>query len=140
MSSAPDTPASPSPSPSGERPLSELFTTLSGELSTLFRQEVALAKAELRGEAAKAGQAAGMLGAAALLGLVALLMVVTALALLLALALPDWVAFLLVGIVLVAIAAVLALGARKRLQSLQPPQRTIETLREDAQTIKERRP
>jgi uncharacterized membrane protein YqjE len=129
------------PEPTRERSLGELVTSLSGELSTLFRQEVALAKAELRGEAAKAGQAAGMLGAAAVFGLVALLILVTAAALGLAAILDnDWLAFLIVGVVLLIVAAVLALSGRKRFQAVGPPQQTIDTLREDAQTIKERRP
>lgn len=125
-----------------QRSLSELFTEMTSEVSTLFQQEVALAKAELREEAGKAGQAAGMLAGAAIAGLVGLLILTMALAFAIGDALENtWLGFLIVGVLLAIAAAVLAQAGRKRLQTINPkPERTLETLKEDMQTIKERRP
>lgn len=125
-----------------QRSLSELFTEMTSEVSTLFQQEVALAKAELREEAGKAGQAAGMLAGAAIAGLVGLLILTMALAFAIGDVLENtWLGFLIVGVLLAIAAAVLAQSGRKRLQTINPkPERTLETLKEDMQTIKERRP
>ena len=123
------------------RSLSELFTEMTSDLSTLFRQELDLAKAELRQEASKAGQAAAMIAAAAIFGLLTLILVAFAAAWGLAEVMPAGWAFLVVGVVVGIVAAVLGAMGRKRLQQVQPrPDMTIETLKEDAQTIKERRP
>ena len=54
--------------------IGELLGNISGDLSQLFRQEVELAKAELKQEAAKAGKAAGFLGAAGFAGYLAVVL------------------------------------------------------------------
>lgn len=130
------------PETTEQRSLGTLFTEMTSELSTLFRQEVSLAKAEVRQEASKAGQAAGLLAGAAIAGLVGLLILTMALAFAIGDLLENtWLGFLIIGIILAIAAAVLAQSGRKRLQTVNPtPERTIETLKEDMQTIKERRP
>ncbi|WP_017572419.1 phage holin family protein [Nocardiopsis halotolerans] len=120
-----------------DRSLSELVGEVTGDLQTLFRQEVALAKAEVREEAVKAGKASGLLGGAALAGYLTVLMLslaaVFGLAELIGL---GWSA--LVVAVLWAIAgAVLFVMGRNRMREVSPtPERTIETLKEDAQWAK----
>jgi hypothetical protein len=120
-----------------DRKLGELFGDLSREFSTLMRQEVELAKAELREEASKAGKAGGMLGGAALAGLFCLLMLSFAAAWGLAEVMPTGVAFLLVAVVYGVTAAVLFVVGRAHLRQVRPvPEETVDTLKEDAQWAK----
>jgi xanthine/uracil permease len=122
-----------------ERSLGDLFSDLSRETTTLVRQEVQLAKAELTQSATEAARGIGMLlagGAVAYAGLLFLLLAIVY-------GLVDagwdaWLSALVVGLVVVAIGAILVLRAR---ESLKPanlaPQKTVETLKEDAAWAKE---
>jgi len=131
-----------SDSSGSDRSLGDLFSDMTSQLSTLFRQELQLAQAEIKQEVAKAGQAAGMLAGAAIFALGML----TLLAFSLAYLVSEWtdstpLGFFIVAVVLGIVAAVLANIGQKRLKQVNPkPVQTIETLQEDAQTIKERRP
>jgi lipopolysaccharide export LptBFGC system permease protein LptF len=114
--------------------LGELLGQVTQDLQNLFRQELALAKAELRTEALKSGKAAGMLGGAGFAAYMALLLgsftVVYALANVMD---AGWSA-LLVTVVWAIVAAVLYVLGRARMREVAPkPERTIETLKEDAQ-------
>ncbi len=115
----------------------ELIGNISNDLSTLFRQEVELAKAEVKQEASKAGKAAGMLGAAGYAGHLTVLLLSFALVAALA-NVMDWGwAFLIVAAIWGIVAAVLAANGRKKLKTVDPtPHRTVETLKEDAQWLK----
>jgi xanthine/uracil permease len=122
-----------------ERSLGDLFSDLSRETTTLVRQEVQLAKAELTQSATEAARGIGMLvagGAVAYAGLLFLLLAIVY-------GLIDagwdaWLSALVVGLVVVAIGAILVLRAR---ESLKPanlaPRRTVETLKEDQEWAKE---
>ena len=104
------------------------------------RHEVALAKAELKDDVTKAGVGAGLLAGAAFLGLIAFILLCIAAALgLEALGLPGWAAFLVVTGVLLLLAGILALVGKKRLQSVQAPERTIETAKGSVAALKGRR-
>lgn len=128
--------------PAPARPLADIVKDLTGDLGTLFRQEVELAKAELKQEARKGGQAAGVLAAAAALGLVGV--IILAMTLGFALSIPFGAesaftfGFLIAAVVLLAAAAVAGVNGRNRLQRVNPkPDQTIDTLREDARYLKE---
>ena len=125
-----------------DRSLGELFSDMTSQLSTLFRKEVELARAEVRQELSRAGQAAGMLAAAAVFGLGALALLGFSLAFLLSQAFDsESLGFFVTGLLLAIIGAVLFQVGRGRLKEIDPkPNQTIETLKEDAQTIRERRP
>jgi xanthine/uracil permease len=122
-----------------ERSLGDLFAELARETSTLVRQEVQLAKAELTQSASEAGRGIASLvagGAIAYAGFLFLLLAVV-----LGLwdaGLEPWLAALIVGLVVVAIGAILVQRAR---ESLKPanlaPRRTVETLKEDQEWAKE---
>src|SRR5215210_5018186 len=117
-----------------ERSLGDLFTTLTRETSTLLRQEVQLAKAELTQSATEAASGIGMLLAGGAVAYAGLLFVLLAIVFgLIKAGLEPWVSALIVGLVVVAIGAILVLRAR---ESLKPanltPQQTVETLKEDA--------
>ncbi|HYI61696.1 MAG TPA: phage holin family protein [Acidimicrobiales bacterium] len=123
-----------------ERSLPELLGELSQELSTLFRQEVDLAKEELKIEGRKAGRAGAAFGAAAVVALLAGIGLVLTLGFALDEVMPTWLAFLIVTAVLGAAAAVLAQRGRAEAKALDPaPEQTIQTLKEDAQWLSERR-
>jgi len=120
-----------------ESSVGQLISEISDDLSTLFRQEIELAKAEVRQEARKAGRAAGMLGAAGFAGyMVALLLTLAVVAGLSNVMDPGWAA-LLVAVVWAVAGAVLYVTGRQRLRAVSPvPRQTVETLKEDAQWLK----
>jgi hypothetical protein len=122
-----------------ERSLGDLFSDLSRETTTLVRQEVQLAKAELTQSATEAARGIGMLvagGAVAYAGLLFLLLAIVFG--LIQAGWDAWLSALVVGLVVVAIGAILVLRAR---ESLKPanlaPRRTVETLKEDQEWAKE---
>ncbi len=120
-----------------ETSVGELIGNISNDLSTLFRQEVELAKVELKQEASKAGKAAGMLGAAAFAGYLVVILLSFALVAALSNVMdPGWAA-LIVAVIWGAIGAVLFVNGRKKLKTVDPvPRRTADTLKEDAQWLK----
>jgi uncharacterized membrane protein YqjE len=117
-----------------ERSLGQVVSDLSTDLSTLMKQEVALAKAELKDEVTKVGKGAGMLGGAGFAGWFVLLFLSLALMFLLDNWLPIEAAALITTGVWAVVAAVLAVIGRKELQEANPqlPQ-TQQTLKEDVQ-------
>jgi hypothetical protein len=119
------------PATPSEPTLGELFSGMTADVGTLVRKELELAKAEVREEARTSGKAAGMLGAAGLAGWFALLFASFALAWGLTEIVPEGVAFLIVGILYAAVAAVLAVQGKQRMQEIHPPEQTIETVKED---------
>jgi hypothetical protein len=118
-----------------ERSFGELFKQLSEQTSTLVRQEVDLAKAEMQQKGKQAGIGAGLLGSGGVLGLGAFGALTATLVLALATWLDAWLACLIVTVVYAAGAAVLAMSGKRRLQAASPPvpEQTIETLKEDVQ-------
>jgi hypothetical protein len=121
-----------------DRPIGELMKQLAQETSTLVRQEIDLAKAELGEKGRKAGIGAGVLGAAGIVGLLAAGALTVFLILVLDTFLPAWLAALIVGVVYAAIAGVLYLQGRKKLEEAgRPiPEQTVETVKEDVEWAK----
>jgi uncharacterized membrane protein YqjE len=120
--------------------IGELVKDLASETSTLVRQEIDLAKAEMTERGKRLGKGAGMLGAAAVVGLLAAGALTACLIAALDLAMPTWLAALIVTVVFVAIAAVLALTGRKQIQEATPPvpEQAIDSVKEDVQWAKTR--
>ena len=120
-----------------DRSLGQVVSDLSGDLSTLMRQELELAKAELKAEAGRVGKGAGMLGGAGLAGWFALLFLSLALMFLLDNWLPVEAAALITTGIWAVIAGVLTLVGRTRLQEANPQlPKTQQTLKEDVQWAK----
>lgn len=118
--------------------LGELFGQLTRDASTLIRQEVQLAKAELATQAASAAKGAVLVMIAALLGLLGLSRLIDALVIALAQHMKGWLAALLVGIGLFVLAGVLVMMALPAFKNAaKGPKQTIETLKEDAQWAKD---
>ena len=122
--------------------MSELFKHLSDDLSTLVRQELKLAQAEMTDKGKKAGIGAGMLGGAGLVGVLALATLTTFFIALLATAMAVWLAALIVTVMYAAAAGALALIGKNRVSEATPPvpDQTVETVKEDVQWAKTQLP
>jgi len=116
-----------------DRSTGELLTAITHELQALVRQEVALAKTELRQEVGKSAQSVGMVGGAGFAAyMVTVLLSFAAVFGLGALIGLGWSA-LIVAAVWAVIGVVLFLAGRSRMRSVSvKPERTIDSLREDA--------
>ena len=124
-----------------EQSIGDLLRQLSQETSTLVRQEMALARAELTEKGKRAGVGAGMLGAAGVATLLTLGTLTACIVLVLSEFMDAWLAALIHTIVWGAIAAVLALQGRNKVQEATPPAaQTIETLKEDVEWAKTQTP
>jgi nitrate/nitrite transporter NarK len=123
-----------------EQSFGELLKRISEQTSTLVRQEIELAKAEMTLKAKRAGRGAGFFGGAGILGLAALGALTAFLIVVLDLGMPLWAAALIVTVLWAACAAVLALRGRRELQEAGPPlpEQTIETVKEDVEWAKSR--
>jgi MFS family permease len=123
-----------------DRPVAELVRQLSDQTTTLVRQEIELAKAEMTAKGKQVGIGAGAFGAAGLVGLYAVGAITACLILALSTAVAGWLAALIVGVVYAAIAGVLALIGKKKTQAGAPPvpERAISSTKEDVEWAKTR--
>ncbi|GGM86860.1 hypothetical protein GCM10011609_24280 [Lentzea pudingi] len=121
---------------SGES-LGDLVSELTSDLSKLMRQELELAKAELRQEATKAGKATGMLAAAGFAGYMTTVLISLALVFALGAVMPlGWAALIVAALWGIA-GGILYSTGRAKLRTVNPkPERTVETLKEDAEWAK----
>jgi tetrahydromethanopterin S-methyltransferase subunit C len=108
------------------------------DLSTLIRQELALAKAEVKQEVTQAGKAAGLFGVGAVAGLMVLVFLSAAALFGLANVVDGWLAALIVAVVWAVIGAVAALLGARSIRHIEPPERTIKTVKEDVEWVKNR--
>ena len=115
----------------------ELIGEVTRDMSTLMRQELTLAKAEVKEEAAKAAKAGGMLGAAGFAGYMVLLFASIAAWWGLAEVMPSGWGALIVAVIWAVIGAVLFAVGRQRMREVNPkPERTVETVSEMPGTLK----
>lgn len=123
------------------RSLSELFSGVVENLQNIVRSEVQLAKTELQEEAKKAGKAAAMLGAGALMGFYAVGLLLLTIVWILATQMSDWLAALIVTVVVAVIAGILVMMGKSRMQEVQPkPEETIASVKEDVEWVKQHKP
>jgi uncharacterized membrane protein YqjE len=120
-----------------EPALGDLFRQLAQDSATLVRQEVALAKAELRENVKSVARDTAKIAIGAVVAAVGALVMVAFLVLLLGDVVGEyWAGALIVGVLFVAIGAFLAMGAMKRLKKdTLTPEQTIQTLKEDKQWL-----
>jgi hypothetical protein len=115
----------------------QLIGEVTKDLSTLMRQELELAKAELTAEAKKAGQGAGMFGAAGFAGYMVLLFLSFALWWALENVMDAGLAALIVAIIWGVIGAVAFMIGRNKFREVHPkPERTIDTLQQVPSALK----
>ena len=120
-----------------DRGVGELVKDLANQTSTLVRQEIRLAQAEVTEKGKVAGRGAGMLGGAAVAALLALGALTALVIVVLDSFMALWLAVLIVTVLWAIVAAVLAQAGRNALQSATPPApQTVETVKEDIQWAK----
>jgi drug/metabolite transporter (DMT)-like permease len=122
-----------------DRSLKELFGDLTQSVTTLFRKEIELARAETSEKLSQAGVAAGAIAAGGVLALAALIVLLQALVIALSeLGLAPALSALIVGGVVAIIAfALIYKGVNDLKASNLAPTRTVEALRRDAHMVKE---
>ena len=127
-------------SPEDDKPLGELVQDLSRQTSTLIRQEMRLAQAELTEKGRHAGKGAGMFGGAGLVALYGVGALVAAAILGLATVLEPWIAAAAICAGLLLIAGILALTGKKELDEAGPPkpELAMESMQRDVETVKAR--
>lgn len=117
--------------PADDRSLGELVASATSDLSSLMRQEVDLAKLEIKRDVIAAGKGAGAFGAAGIMGVLAVIFLSIAAAFGLAEALATWAGFLIVGGAYLLVALVAALLGTKSISQVGPPEHTLETVKDD---------
>jgi MFS family permease len=120
--------------------LADLARQLSNQTTELVHHEVELAKAELRDKGKRAGIGAGMFGGAGALGLYALGALTAAIIAGIAEALPVWASALIVAALYGAVAGILALRGKMKVQQATPPlpEETVQSVKEDVRYTKQR--
>jgi hypothetical protein len=114
-----------------QQSVGELIGEVSRDLSTLMRQELELAKAEIKTEVSKTGKAAGMLGGAGFAGYMVMLFLSIALWWGLENVMDAGWAALIVAVIWGVIGAVLFVIGRNKMRTVNPkPERTVETVQE----------
>lgn len=120
----------------GDRSIGELFASLTQDVTTLMRQEVALAKAEVRQSAASAGTGVGLLVGAGLAGFFVLLFLSNAVWGALTNVMDSSWAALIVAVVWAIIAGVLGLVGRGKLKQVEGVPHTTETVKQIPNALK----
>ena len=128
------------PSPTQERPTAELVKQLSEQISVLVRDELKLAQLEMTRKGKRAGIGIGMLGGGGLVALYGLGCLIACVIIALSGVLAAWLAALIVGAALLAVAGVAARIGKGRLQQATPPvpEETVSSVKTDVEEIKER--
>jgi uncharacterized membrane protein len=128
------------PSPSHERSAGELVKQLPEQVSLLVREELKLAQLEMTRKGKQAGAGIGLFGSAALIALYGLGCLIACAVIALSGAVVAWLAALIVGVALLAVAGIAALVGKSRLSKAAPPVPTeaAESVKTDVEVIKER--
>jgi uncharacterized membrane protein YqjE len=123
-----------------DRPIGPLVQDLSQQTATLVRQELRLAQLEMQQKGKKAGLGVGLFGGAGLIAVYGVGAVVAAAILALSKAVDDWLAAVIVAVVLFAIAGIAALVGKREVEEAGPlvPQQAIDSTQKDVQEIKDR--
>ena len=120
-----------------ERTLGQLVADATADISTIVRSEIALAKAEITGEAKIAGKGAGLLAGAAFVALLGLVFLFHTLANVIAIWLPLWAGYLITTGILFVLAAILGVVGKNNLNKVQPkPERTIKNAQDTIDALK----
>lgn len=123
-----------------DKSMGELVQALSQQTATLVRQELQLAQLEMKEKGKRAGIGAGLFGGAGGVALYGVGAIVAAIVLLLGTALEPWIAALIVGVALLAVAGALALTGKKQVEQAAPaaPEQAIASTKRDIDEVKER--
>jgi uncharacterized membrane protein YqjE len=121
-----------------DRPTGELLKELSDQTTTLVKQEMELAKAELQEKGKQAALGAGVFGGAGLFGLGAFAALTACLIAALDQAMELWLGALIVAVIYAAVAALLALTGKRQVKEAVPPvpEQAKESVKEDMEWAK----
>jgi uncharacterized membrane protein YqjE len=127
-------------SATAEPSVGELVSSLSEDFTTLVRQEIKLAKVEMQESAAKATRNVAMMAAGGFVAYAGVILVLIALAILIGNAINSlWLGSLIVGIVVIVLGAILLSSGLSGLKNVSmTPEKTIETIKDDARFVKEK--
>jgi hypothetical protein len=116
----------------------ELVGQLSEQVSRLVRDELQLAQAELKAKGTAAGIGVGLFGGAGIVAAYGLGVLIAAAVLGLATVIDAWLAALIVGVAVLAIAGILALGGKNKVAQATPPvpAEAVEGVKRDVQALK----
>jgi len=134
-----DTTRTMQPAVAKDKPAADLVKDLSEQVSRLVRDELQLAKVEMTSKGKRAGAGAGMLGGSGILALYGIGCLLAAAVIGLAIVLPAWLATLIVGAAVLAIAGMAALIGRNKLKAAAPPvpEQAVDSVKADVAEVKE---
>jgi MFS family permease len=123
-----------------DRSVGELVQQLSQQTATLVRQELRLAQSELQQKGKRAGVGAGMFGGAGVVALYGVGALIAAAIVGLGTLIEPWVAALIIGVVLLAVAGIVALAGKKQVEQATPPlpEQALESTKRDVDELKAR--
>ena len=116
--------------------LGDLLTEVSRDISTLMRQEVELAKAEIRESAVRAGKGAGLMGGAGYAALMAVFFLSVALWWALGYLIGNAWSAVIVAVVWAIVALALYFAGRSSIKSIRGAPQTVDTIKEIPDTLK----
>jgi MFS family permease len=125
--------------PGTEASVGELVSRASEQLSTLVRDEIQLAQADMAQKGRRAGKGFGLFGGAGAVAWFGAGALVAAAILGLSVAIAPWLAAIIVGVVLLLIAGILAAIGKKEVATAAPmiPQESVRSVRRDVAAVKE---
>jgi uncharacterized membrane protein YqjE len=123
-----------------EQSTSELIRLVAEQVSVLVRDELKLAQLEMTRKGREAGKGMGMLGGGGLVALYGVACLIACVVIAISHVLQAWLAALIVGAVLLAIAAVVSAAGRSHLRKATPPTPTeaVESVKTDVEELRER--
>jgi len=123
-----------------EHSIGELVKMMSEQASVLIRDELKLAQLEMTSKGKQAAVGAGMFGASGLVALYGVGCLIACAVIAISGAVPAWLAALIVGAVLLAVAGLVALVGRRRMRKAAPPlpEQAVADVKADVEEIKER--
>lgn len=121
----------------GERSITDVLQDIVGNVQDIVRSEVRLAKSEIATELDKVKTAAPMLIVGGVTALLALLFLMWTIVYALAFVVPMWAAALIVTALLALVGGVATASGVKQLRRVNPPERTIKSVKENVQWAKQ---
>jgi uncharacterized membrane protein YqjE len=123
-----------------ERSTADLVKQMAGQVSTLVRDELKLAQVEVTSKGKQAGFGVGLLGGGGLIALYGVGCLIACMIIALSGAVAAWLAALIVGMALLAVAGIAALVGKGRLHRVAPavPKAAFDSIKSDVEEIKER--
>ena len=119
--------------------LGRLFRDLADDISDLTRKEIELARAETMEKISHASKAVISMAAGGFIAYAGLLFLLAAAVLVIATWVPYWLSAVIVGGVAVIVGLIMVQGGRSALQNTNiTPEKTVDTMKENAQWVKEK--